>query len=70
MELYFFLLVVGALVLYIAYLHLQLHISRRIINAFQETTLAEKEGRLNLKPALAMLGVLIVVAGFALNWMR
>jgi hypothetical protein len=69
METYFY-LIVGALVVYIGYLHLQLYISRRIINAFQETTLAEKEGQLSLKPVLALFGALILLAGFALNWAR
>ncbi len=62
--------VVVGLVLYIAYLHLQLYISRRIISAFQQTTLAvDKSGRLGLKPALAAAGLLLL-ATLALSWLR
>lgn len=62
---------VGLLVGYIGYLHLQLHISRRIISALQETTVTtESEERSGLKPALAMFGVLILVAGAVASWAR
>lgn len=62
---------VGLLIGYIAYLHLQLHISRRIISALQETTVtAETAGRFNVKPVLALFGVLILVAGAVASWAR
>jgi hypothetical protein len=64
------LLIAGLMVLYVGYLHLQLYISRRIINALQETTLAveERSGRAAIKPALAALGLLILVAGVVATW--
>ncbi len=54
----------GLALIYIAYLHLQLYISRRIISALQETTVtAEAGGRSGLKPALALFGLLLLAAG-------
>ena len=59
----------GALVLYVGYLHLQLHISRRIISALQETTvLAEPARSFDARPVLAGLGLLILLAGALWRW--
>lgn len=61
-------LVIAGLVLYAAWLNLQLYISRRIISALQETTVTAEAGRpFPLKPALAGLGLLILAAGFLIN---
>lgn len=62
----FVLLVVAVLVVYIGYLHLQLHISRRIITALQEATLAghEPERKWNLKFVLTLFGLAVLLAGF------
>jgi hypothetical protein len=62
-------IVAGGLALYAGYLHLQLYISRRIISALQETTvLAEPARPFDPRPALAVIGVLILIAGALLNW--
>ncbi|MBP7693829.1 MAG: hypothetical protein KA764_18045 [Anaerolineales bacterium] len=61
----------GGLLLYAGYLRLQLHISRRIISALQETTVTAEAARpFDPRPALAGLGLLILIAGAALNWSR
>lgn len=59
----------GLALIYIAYLHLQLYVSRRIISALQETTVtAEAAGRSSLKPALALFGLLLLAAGALAGW--
>ncbi|MBL8058443.1 MAG: hypothetical protein JNK29_17190 [Anaerolineales bacterium] len=59
----------AGLALYAVYLHLQLYISRRIISALQETTVtAEPTRPFDARPALAVLGLLILAAGAVLNW--
>jgi hypothetical protein len=62
-------ILVGLFLLYIGYLQLQLYISRRIINALQETTLvAEPERRPGFNPVplafvmFVLIGLLLVGA--------
>jgi hypothetical protein len=65
-------LLAGFLLIYIGYLHLQLYISRRIISALQVTTVVTQanERKLGLKSALSVLGLLLVITGMVLVWIR
>lgn len=66
-----FVVAIGGLLLYVGYLHLQLYISRRIISALQETTVTAEAGSApGLKPALAVLGMLILAAGVVASLVR
>ncbi|HRE28100.1 MAG TPA: hypothetical protein PK954_15785 [Anaerolineales bacterium] len=57
-------LIVGVLLLYIAWLHIQLYISRRVIATLRQTTvtIAQKRPSLDPRPILAGLGGLIMLA--------
>ena len=63
-------LVVGVLLLYIAWLHIQLYISRRVIASLRQTTvtIAQKRPTLDPRPVLAGLGGLILLVGLIVVW--
>lgn len=64
-------IIAGGLLLYALYLRVQLYISQRIITALQETTVtAEADRGFDARPALAALGLLILLAGVAATWTR
>lgn len=61
-------IIVGGLALYIGWLHLQLHISRRVIQELQHTTLtATPVTPTNWRAPLAALAVLTLVVGLLLS---
>lgn len=64
-------LVVGVLLLYIAWLHIQLYISRRVIASLRQTTvtIAQKRPTLDPRPVLAGLGGLILLVGLIVVWL-
>ncbi len=64
-------LVVGILLLYIAWLHIQLYISRRVIASLRQTTvtIAQKRPTLDPRPVLAGLGGLILLVGLIVVWL-
>ena len=63
-------LIVGVLLLYIAWLHIQLYISRRVISNLRQTTLtiAQKRPSLDPRPILAGLGGMILLAWLITAW--
>lgn len=63
------LVTVGGLALYIGWLHLQLYISRRVIQELQHTTLATTpaSAAFNWRGMLVVLAVLALLAGLALS---
>lgn len=64
-------LVVGILLLYIAWLHIQLYVSRRVIASLRQTTvtIAQKRPTLDPRPILAGLGGLILLVGLIVVWL-
>ncbi len=64
-------LVVGILLLYIAWLHIQLYVSRRVIASLRQTTvtIAQKRPTLDPRPVLAGLGGMILLVGLIVVWL-
>lgn len=65
-------LIVGLLLLYIAWLHIQLYISRRVIANLRQTTvtIAQKRPTLDPRPVLAGAAGLILLVGLIASWWR
>ncbi|MBL8092785.1 MAG: hypothetical protein JNL73_01360 [Anaerolineales bacterium] len=63
-------MIVGLLLLYIAWLHIQLYISRRVIASLRQTTvtIAQKRPTLDPRPVLAGLAGLILLAWLLTAW--
>jgi hypothetical protein len=64
-------LILSVLLLYIAWLHIQLYISRRVIASLRQTTvtIAQKRPTLDPRPVLAGLGGMILLAGLIAGWL-
>lgn len=65
-------IVVGGMLLYVGYLHLQLHISRKVNAALRATnvTLVEKPASREYRPMLAALAGIVLVVLAMLNGAR
>jgi hypothetical protein len=50
-------ILIGALLAYIAYLRLQLYIQRRIVNAFQSAAVVVPPGKPKSDPRMGLLGI-------------
>ncbi len=64
----FVILVVGILLLYIAYLQLQLYINRRITNAFQDVAVVVPPAK-KAEPSSAMLNLILFLMCIAVFYM-